>query len=108
MVYSLDLRKKALSYIENGASLTETSRIFGVTTRTLSNWLQRQKQQDLAPKMHGSSPSKIDNDKLIKYIETHPDSCLREIAEVFSTTLQGIFYGCKRLKITLKKKDPIL
>jgi transposase len=106
MVYSLDLRKKALSYIENGASLTETSRIFGVTTRTLSNWLQRQKQQDLAPKMHGSSPSKIDNDKLRKYIEDHPDSCLREIAKVFSTTLQAIFYACKRLKITLKKRSP--
>ncbi len=104
MVYSLDLRKKALAYIENGASLTETSHIFGVTTRTLSNWLQRQKQQDLAPKMHGSNPSKIDNDKLKKYIEEYPDSYLREIAEVFSTSLQAVFYACKRLKITLKKR----
>lgn len=105
MVYSLDLRKKALAYIENGASLAETSRIFGVTTRTLSNWLQRQKQQDLAPKMHGSNPSKIDNDKLKKHIEEHPDSYLREIAEVFSTSLQAVFYACKRLKIKLKKRQ---
>jgi len=108
MVYSLDLRRKALNYIENGASLSETSQIFGVTTRTLSNWLQRQKQQDLAPKMHGSSPSKIDNDKLKKYIEDHPDSYLREIAEAFSTSLQAIFYACKRLKITLKKRYPTI
>ena len=69
MVYSLDLRKKALNYIERGASLAEASEVFGVTTRTLSNWLQRQKQHDLAPKMHGSKPSKIDNEKLKKYIE---------------------------------------
>lgn len=105
MVYSLDLRKKALDYIENGASLLETSRIFGVTTRTLSNWLQRQKQQDLAPKMRGSKPSKINSEKLKRYIEDHPDSYLREIAEAFSTTLQAIFYACKRLKITLKKRQ---
>ncbi len=108
MVYSLDLRKKALKYIENGASLPETSRVFGVTTRTLSNWLQRQKQQDLAPKMHGSNPSKINNEKLKKYIEDHPDHYLREIAEAFSTSLQAIFYACKRLKITLKKRHNII
>ena len=108
MVYSLDLRKKALNYIEKGASITETSKVFGVTTRTLSNWLQRQKQHDLAPKMRGSKPSKIDNEKLKKYIEDHPDSYLREIAEVFSTTLQAVFYACKRLKITLKKRQNII
>ena len=104
MVYSLDLRKKALNYIENGASLSETSRVFGLTTRTLSNWLQRKKQQDLAPRMHGSRPSKIDNEKLKKYVEDHPDHYLREIAEAFSTSLQAVFYACKRLKITLKKR----
>ena len=106
MVYSLDLRKKALSHIESGATIAETSRIFGITTRTLSHWLRRQKQQDLAPRMHGSKPSKIDNEKLKKYIENHPDSYLREIAAVFSTTLQAIFYACKRLSITLKKRSP--
>jgi transposase len=104
MVYSLDLRKKALNYIENGASLSETSRVFGVTARTLSNWLQRKKQQDLAPRMHGSSPSKIDNEKLKKYVEDHPDHYLREISQAFSTSLQAVFYACKRLKITLKKR----
>ncbi|WP_369508940.1 IS630 transposase-related protein [Parachlamydia acanthamoebae] len=50
-------------------------------------------QQDLAPKMNGSKPSKIDNEKLRKYIEEHPDSYLREIAAVFNSTLQAIFYA---------------
>ena len=58
MVYSIDLRKKALEYIANGGKRTEASKIFGVTTRTLTNWLSRQKQQDLAPRMKGSNPSK--------------------------------------------------
>ena len=31
MVYSIDLRKKALNYIANGGSRSEASKIFGVT-----------------------------------------------------------------------------
>lgn len=106
MVYSLDLRKRALNYIANGGSRLEASKIFGVTIPTLANWLSRQKQQDLAPKMKGSKPSKIDNEKLKKYIEDHPDSYLREIAAEFNSTLQAVFYACKRLSITLKKRLP--
>lgn len=105
MVYSLDLRKKALDYIANGGSRLEASKIFGVTIPTLANWLSRQKQQDLASRMKGSKPSKIDNEKLKKYIEDHPDSYLREIAVVFNSTLQAVFYACKRLNITLKKRS---
>jgi len=54
--------------------------------------------------MHGSNPSKIDNDKLRKYIEEHPDSYLKEIAKEFLATVPAVFYACKRLKITLKKR----
>lgn len=104
MVYSIDLRQRALNYIANGGSRLEASRIFGVTIPTLANWLSRQKQQDLTPRMNGSKPSKIDSEKLKKYIELNPDSYLREIAAEFNSTLQAVFYACKRLKITLKKK----
>jgi transposase len=104
MVYSLDLRQKALDDIANGGTRSEASSIFGVSVSTLANRLSRQKQQDLAPKMNGSRPSKIDNEKLKKYIEDHPDSYLREIAVVFNSTLQAVFYACKRIKVTLKKR----
>lgn len=104
MVYSIDLRQRALNYIANGGTRLEASKIFGVTIPTLANWLSRQKQQNLAPKMNGSKPSKIDSEKLKKYIELHPDSYLREIAAEFNSTLQAVFYACKRLNITLKKR----
>lgn len=104
MTYSLDLRKKALKYIENGGTWKSASNIFDVTTRTLANWIRKQKLQDLAPKSRRQSPSKIDSNKLKKYIEDHPDAYLREIATEFGSTLQGVFYACKRLKITLKKR----
>mgnify|MGYP003454568670 CR=1 FL=1 len=38
------------------------------------------------------------------YIAKHPDSYLREIAEEFKVTITAVFYACKRLKITLKKR----
>lgn len=108
MTYSHDLRKKTLDYIEKGGSRQLASEIFGVTTRTIQNWMHRQKLGILPAKMRQSSPSKIDNDKLKKYIENHPDHYLREIAKAFGSTLQAVFYACKRLKITLKKRHRII
>lgn len=106
MTYSLDLRKKALKYIENGGTWKAASEIFDVTTRTLANWLRKKKQLDLAPKKRRPSPSKIDSDKLKRFIQEHPDAYLREIAKEFCSTIQAVFYACKRLKITLKKRRP--
>lgn len=104
MVYSIDLRKKAIEYIQKGGNRTDASKIFGVTTRTLSNWIRREQQQDLAPRMKGSNPSKIDNEKLKQYVKDHPDSYLREIAKAFHSSVSAVFYACQRLKITLKKR----
>ncbi|WP_080502335.1 IS630 transposase-related protein [Neochlamydia sp. TUME1] len=64
MIYSHDLRKKALNYIENGGSMAPASHVFGVTVRTLTNWIKRKKQGYLAPKKRRQSPSKIDSEKL--------------------------------------------
>lgn len=107
MTYSTDLRKKALDYIEKGGSKEEASRIFGVTTRTLLNWIKRKKIGCLAPnKRKERTPHKIENEKLKAYLKEHPDAYLREIAQFFGAAVTTVFYACKRLKITLKKKTP--
>ncbi|MFP4387138.1 MAG: IS630 transposase-related protein, partial [Alphaproteobacteria bacterium] len=41
MSKSYDLRVQALSYIRAGGSKAEAARLFGVTRRTLYNWLER-------------------------------------------------------------------
>ena len=58
-------------------------------------------------KQRKSSSRKIDDQELRLFVREHPDAYLREIAEQFGTTLEAEFYGCKRLKISLKK-DPLL
>jgi transposase len=105
MVYSHDLRMKALSYIENGGSKEEACQIFGITLRTLFNWIKRKKQGCLAPNQKRQRKSyKIDEEKLKAYIKEHPDAYLREIAHAFEASISAIFYACKRLKINLKKR----
>ena len=49
MAYSYDLRKKALDYIEKGYSKEEASQVFGVTARSIFNWIKRKEQNCLAP-----------------------------------------------------------
>lgn len=104
MTYSLDLRKKALDYIENGGTRSSASQAFGVTVRTLANWLCRKKQNNLPPKARKTGSYKIDEGRLKDFIAKNPDAYLREIAEEFKTTIPAIFYACHRSKITLKKR----
>lgn len=107
MAYSYDLRKKALDYIDKGGSKVQAGQIFGVTVQTLINWVKRKNQGKLAPNTtRNRNPQKLETEKLKAYIEKHPDKYLREIAEEFGVTITAVFYACKRLKITLKKRNP--
>ena len=108
MTYSLDLRKKALKYIENGGTWLAASQTFGIAIRTLAHWLTRKKQNNLQPKARQKGSYKIDEDRLKDFIAKNPDAYLREIAEEFKTTIPAVFYACKRSKITLKKRHPII
>jgi len=107
MTYSLDLRKKALKYIENGGTWSSASQTFGVAVRTLAHWLRRKKQNNLPPKPRQTGSYEIDEERLKDFIAKNPDAYLREIAEEFKTTIPAIFYACRRSKITLKKRRHI-
>ena len=104
MTYSLDLRNKALKYIENGGSWASASQTFGVAVRTLAHWLTRKRQNNLSPKARKTGSYKIDERRLKDYISKNPDAYLREIAKEFGTTIPAVFYACKRGKISLKKR----
>lgn len=105
MTYSTDLRIRALDYIEKGGSKEEASQIFGITIRTLFNWIKRKKENCLEPKERKErKPHKIDNEKLKSYLKEHPDAYLREIAQFLGAAVTTVFYACKRLNINLKKR----
>jgi transposase len=107
MTYSLNLRKKALEYLNTFGNREKVEEAFNISLRTLERWIRRRGENCLSAKQGKSSSSKIDDQQLRLFVLEHPDAYLRKIAEKFGTTLQARFYACKRLKISLKK-DPLL
>jgi len=102
--YSLDLRQRVLKYLENNNDKRAASRLFQVGIATIYRWVARQKATgNVLPLRRPYAYKKIDDEKLIAYVEAHPDHFLSEIAHHFGLTLQAIFYALKRLKITRKK-----
>ena len=47
MTYSLDLRKKALKYLDKTGDRKKAIEAFGITLRTLVNWIKREKDSCL-------------------------------------------------------------
>ena len=103
--YSIDLRRRVLAYIEETEDKTKASKLFKVGIATIYRWIARKQQTgNLEPSRKKAYKKKIDDQKLIAYVEKNPDHFLSEIATHFNTTLQAIFYALKRLKITRKKR----
>lgn len=102
--YSLDLRERVLKYLENNNDKQAASRLFQVGIATIYRWIAKQKATgNVQPLRRPYAYKKIEDEKLIAYIEAYPDHFLSEIANHFGLTLQAIFYALKRLKITRKK-----
>jgi transposase len=103
--YSIDLRKRVLQYLEENNDKMKASQLFQVGIATVYRWIKRKKQRgNVEALKKKSSYKKIDDQKLIAYVEQNPDHFLSEIAKHFGLTLQAIFYALKRLKITRKKR----
>ena len=74
MSYSIDLRERALSFIEKEGSITEAMRVFNVARTTLNRWMVKKKNgeslKDPAPKRPWK---KIDPEVLLDLVKRHPD-----------------------------------
>ena len=102
--YSVDLRERVLKYLETNPNRKSASLLFQVGIASIYRWLSRKKETgNVKPFRREYAYKKIDDAKLIEYVEAHPDQFLSEIAEHFNMTPQAIFYALKRLKITRKK-----
>jgi len=103
MTYSLDLRERAVGYVRSGGSQAEAARVFGITTRTLHNWLGA---PTLVPKVCGPRRRKLDKAKLAVHVLAYPEALLRERAAEFGVSSVAIFKALQRLQIT-KKNDAL-
>jgi len=85
MCYSLDLREKVISFIENGNSITKAARLFGINRTTVYRWLDK---PNLEP---------------IRVVRKYPDKTLKQRAQEFGVVPSSIYYQLKRLNIRRKK-----
>ena len=73
MVYSIDLREQAVKFVRAGGSQTQASLVFGVSRKTLFNWLGR---DDLSASRR-TRKSKIDIVRLVSDVQAKPDTLCR-------------------------------
>jgi transposase len=106
MAYSVDLRRRAIDFLNEGHTQEETGAIFKVGVSTIKRWLALLSETgNLENRPLNRSASKFDSEKLKTYIEENPDAFLKEIAEHFGGSITGAFYALAREKITYKKKS---
>ena len=102
MPYSLDLRQKVISYVENGGRVTEATKVFGIGRSTIYRWLNR---KELAATKVARRQRKFDWKALEKDVQENPDTKLVDRAKKFAVDPSGIFSAMKKMKITRKKKE---
>ncbi len=101
MSYSMDLRERTVKFVRDGGSQVEASQVFGVSRKTIFNWLHR---SNLTPSPRRVRKGKIDKLKLVSHVQAYPDRLLRERAEEFGVTPSGMWRALKQLRIS-KKND---
>ena len=109
MAYSIDFRKKVLSYCERTGSITEASHLFQISRNTIYGWLKiKEKTGELKHQVKGTKPRKVDRDRLKNYLTNNPDAYLTEIAAEFDCHPTTIHYALKAMGYTRKKEPHLL
>jgi transposase len=102
--YSEDLRIRVIEYVESGHKYEEAGAIYGVSERTICNWVKLKKERgSLKVESVSRSPHKLHNEELLAYVKEHPDAYLKEIAENFKCCVSAVHKALKRLGIVYKK-----
>ena len=105
MSYDIKFKQRAVEYKREGHTYKETCKVFKISETTLTRWINKEKEGKLGEvKIQFRKPKKIHPEKLIKYIEEHPDAYLVEIAQEFNCSECAIRKALKKLNITRKKR----
>ncbi len=100
MSYSIDYRRRVISFVKEGGSKLEAARVFKVNPDTIYEWLKR--GEDLTPRPAQRRRRKIDRVALEAHVSKHPDAFLRERAAHFKVDPSTISYHLRLMKIVKK------
>ena len=106
MAYSVDFRKKAIEFLERSHSQREAAWLFGISVSAVNKWHQQYRRTgELKDKPPQRSFRKLNPEKLMIYVNEHPDAYLKETGEVFGCSDTAVRKAFKRLGITRKKRQ---
>lgn len=105
MAYSIDFRKRAIEYIDEGHSGKELYEAFKILPSNVYRWRKLlEETNSLKPDYRETRKRKIDIEELERVVERKPDITLPELARMFNCTKQSVDTALKKAKITRKKR----
>ena len=107
--YSSDMRSAALSCISRGEKREDIIKFFGISLKTLSNWVRMDRASgDIAPNVRAPYiVSDSFRNQLKEVLKANPDLTLDELSELLPRHRTTIFYHLKQLGITRKKNHAL-
>jgi transposase len=104
MAYSIDFRKRALEFMDEGHTGAELYESFKIYPATIADWRKLlAKTGSLKPQYRETRECKINLEKLKQAVEEKPDAYLDELAKPFGCTKQAVFYALEKINETYKK-----
>lgn len=103
--YSEDLRSRVIKHIESGCTQISTSRLFKVSTSTVSRWwIAYQQEVITSAKARGGSKGKINHEDLKVFVTENSHKTLLEIGKHFGVSAWAINKRLKTMGFSYKKK----
>ena len=101
---SIKDRVRVVEYVEEGRTLAQTAAVFKVHIGTVIAWRKCYRTTgSVERKIRRPVNKKIILEKLVDYVDAHPDAYLKEIAEVFDCCPASVLKRLRKLGITRKK-----
>jgi transposase len=109
MAYSIDYKKRAVAYKQEGHTFKQLRKAFGIPSETYYQWKENLESGYYEITIKRERKRKIDKELLRQAVADKPDSYLKELAEQFGCTATAVFYVLEKLGITRKKRPlPIM
>jgi transposase len=106
MAYDEKFRERAVAFKDSGHTFKELKKVFGIFSAVYYKWEKNKEITGFyAPKKSKQTRKrKIEPEKLRLAITENPDAYLRELAEMFGSSITSIHNRLIQLGITLKKR----
>jgi transposase len=105
MAYSIDYRKAAIEFKQDGHTFSQLKKVFKITPKTYYEWVELLEETGSLQFRNASTrQGKIDLEKLKLAVEEKPDLYLREYAVEFGVSTTAIQKRFEKHKITYKKR----